>query len=82
MESNERTSALPEANEVIGYAEGLALLKIEGDPDNLYYCSVGEGHVSLGENLPYAESKPVLLLPEEQQQRLYDAVGWKKEASG
>ncbi len=82
MESNERTSALPEANEVIGYTEGLALLKIESDPDNLYFCKVDAGHVTLGENLPYAESKPVLLLPEEQQRRLYIAAGWKKEASG
>lgn len=74
---NERSTALPEANKVIGFAEGYVLLTIEDDPSMLYYCTAEAGHITLGENLPYAESRPILLLPEEQQERLRVAVNWK-----
>lgn len=77
MTINERATAPPEDNEVVGYAEGCALIKIESDPNTLYFCKIGEGHVTIGENLPYAESKPIMLLPEDQQQRLMAAVNWK-----
>lgn len=71
--STERSSAPPEANKVIGYAEGYVILQLENDP-GLYFCELDEELVSLGENLPYAQAKPIYLLDEATQAKLISAV--------
>ena len=60
---DERYGRPPEANKVVGYAEGYAILRLEGC--NELYCTPMEyKYISIGEHLPDAESKPIHMMGE------------------
>lgn len=71
--TDERTGRPPEANKVVGYAEGYAVLRLEGCKE-LYCTPMERKYVSIGEHLPDAESKPVVLMPNELAAKLRAAV--------
>lgn len=71
--TDERENRPPEANKVVGYAEGYAVLRLEGS-DQLYCTPMEKKYVSIGEHLPDAESKPIYLFARNLQSKLRAAV--------
>lgn len=55
----------PVNNQVIGYTDGMAILKLRDKPGELYFQKIQSEYVTVGEHLVDADPQPVSVLPSE-----------------
>lgn len=64
---------IPQPNQVIGWVNGKAIMKIPGDrTERLFYCLIPEEYTTIGENLIEAQLIPVAALPEHEQDEIFN----------
>lgn len=60
----------PVNNQVIGYTDGMAILKLRDKPGELYFQKIRSEYVTVGEHLVDADPQPVSVLPPELRRRV------------
>ena len=67
---DERSYTPPVNNQVIGYTDGMAILKLPDKPGELYFQEIHSEFVTIGEHLVDADPQPVSSLPPDLRRRI------------
>lgn len=67
---NEKSYMPPVNNIVIGYTDGMAILKLPDKPGKLYFQKIRSEYVTVGEHLVDADPQPVSSLPPDLRRRV------------
>lgn len=67
---DEKSYMPPVNNQVIGYTDGMAILKLSDKPGELYYQKIRSEYVTVGEHLVDADPQPVSSLPPDLRRRV------------